>query len=54
MPQNNQDLIKPENNEMTVTLRDVLLHTPVQSPKDNGSPHSRDKYATDTERDTVE
>ncbi|KOC09788.1 hypothetical protein AFLA70_100g002181 [Aspergillus flavus AF70] len=54
MPQNNQDLIKPENNEMTVTLRDVLLHTPVQSPKDNGSPHSRDKYATDTDGDTVE
>ncbi|KAK6816057.1 hypothetical protein RU639_009245 [Aspergillus parasiticus] len=54
MPQNNQDLIKPENNEMTVTLRDVLLHTPVQSPKDNDSPYSRDKYATDTEGDTVE
>ncbi|KAE8133155.1 hypothetical protein BDV38DRAFT_287016 [Aspergillus pseudotamarii] len=48
-PQDAQDLIKPENNEMTVTLRDVLLQTPVRSPKDNGSPHSRDENATGTE-----
>ncbi|KAE8360011.1 hypothetical protein BDV27DRAFT_162075 [Aspergillus caelatus] len=53
-PQDNQDIIKSENNEMTVTLRDVLLHTPVQSPKDNGSPHSRNEYATGTEGDTPE
>ena len=50
-PQDTQDLIKPENNEMTVTLRDVLLHTPVQSPKDNGSLHSRDECATGPEGD---
>ncbi|KAB8255109.1 hypothetical protein BDV32DRAFT_142312 [Aspergillus pseudonomiae] len=37
-PQNNQATVKPENNEITVTLRDILLHTPGQSPKD-GSPH---------------
>ncbi|GAB1205503.1 hypothetical protein APSETT445_004179 [Aspergillus pseudonomiae] len=44
-PQNNQATVKPENNEITVTLRDILLHTPGQSPKD-GSPHPRDECTT--------